>query len=208
MYRKCYANITATICTLKPQNACIIPEIDKWTVCRSLANAYILHRIKNGALEYAPLFCIKLKVNNFKHYSFNAFNEIDDSTFGGSVKKRRIEKHLAIKQVASEVGISVDTLMRIEKNEYALYKPDKLSKLCKILEIHAEKICSPYQLFLINNQGEQILKFRKENHLSQNALADMLGTKRQRIGAWEKNKNRMPYEELRKFSDLLNYQTP
>lgn len=118
-----------------------------------------MHRIENGALEYAPLFCVRLKVNNYKHYSFNAFNRIDDSTFGGAVKKRRIEKHLTIKQVAAEVGISVDTLMRIEKNEYTLHKPDKLKKLCEILEIQAEKICSPYQLFLQNNQDEQIFNF-------------------------------------------------
>lgn len=208
MYRKCYANITVTICALKPKNVCVLPEIDEWTVYRSLPNAYVLHRIKNGTLEYAPLFCIKIRVNNYKQYSFNAFNGIDDSTFGGSVKKRRIEKHLTIKQVAGKVDISVDTLMRIEKNKYTLYKPDKMSKLCEILNIQPEKICSPYQLFLLNNQGEQILKYRKDNHLSQNALADMLGTSRQRIGTWEKNKNRMPYEEWRKFSTLLNHQTP
>ena len=177
-------------------------------MCRSLPNAYVLHRIKNGNVEYAPLFCVKIRVNNYKHYSFNAFNGINDSTFGGAVRKRRIEKHLTIKQVAAEVGISVDTLMRIEKNKYTLHKPDKLKKLCEILEIQAEKICSPYQLFLMNNQGEQILKFRNNNHLSQSALADMLGTSHQRIGAWEKNKNRMPYEVWRKFGDLLNHQMP
>lgn len=177
-------------------------------MCRSLPNAYVLHRIKNGNVEYAPLFCVKIRVNNYKHYSFNAFNGINDSTFGGAVRKRRIEKHLTIKQVAAEVGISVDTLMRIEKNKYTLHKPDKLKKLCEILEIQAEKICSPYQLFLMNNQGEQILKYRKDNHLSQSALVDMLGTSRQRISAWEKNKKRMPYEAWRKFGDLLNHQTP
>ena len=102
-----------------------------------------MHKIKNGALEYAPLFCVRLKVNNYKHYSFHAFNRIDDSTFGGAVKKRRIEKHLTIKQAAAEVGISIDTLMRIEKNKYTLYKPDRLIKLCEILDIPTEKICSP-----------------------------------------------------------------
>lgn len=171
-----------------------------------MPNAYIMHRIKNSALEYAPLFCVRLKVNNYKHYSFNAFNGIDDSTFGGAIKKQRIEKHLTIKQVAAKVDISVDTLMRIEKNEYTMHKPDKLSKLCEILEIQAEKICSPYQLFLLNNQGEQILKYRYDNHLTQKQLANLLGTKRQRIGAWEKNKNRMPYETWTKFSVLLNQQ--
>lgn len=68
---------------------------------------------------------------------------------------------MTIKQVAGKVGISVDTLMRIEKNRYTLYKPDKLKKLCEILKIQAEKICSPYQSFLMNNQGEQIFNFLK-----------------------------------------------
>lgn len=49
--------------------------------------------------------------------------------------------------------------MRIEKNKYALYKPDRLNKLCEILDIQPEKICSPYQSFLMNNQGEQIFNF-------------------------------------------------
>ncbi len=82
---------------------------------RSLPNAYVLHRIKNSKVEYAPLFCVKIRVNNYKHYSFNIFNGIDDSTFGGAIKKQRIEKHLTIKQVADKVGISIDALMRIEK---------------------------------------------------------------------------------------------
>lgn len=138
---------------------CVLPQIDKWTVRRLFPNAYILHRIKNGKIEYAPLFCVKLKVNNYKHYMFNAFNRIDDSTFGGAVKKSRIEKHLTIKQVAGKVGISIDALMRIEKNEYPPHKPDKLNKLCEILEIQPEKICSPYQLFLLNHQDKQIFNF-------------------------------------------------
>lgn len=156
MYRKCYTNITATICALKPQDTSILPEIDKWSLYQSLPNAYILYRIKNGKIEYALLFCIKLRVNNYKHYSFNAFNGIDDSTFDGAVKKQRIEKHMTLKQVANVVGISVDTLMRVEQNKYDLHNADKLRKLCKILDLDTQKICSPYQLFLLNNQGEQI----------------------------------------------------
>lgn len=202
MYRKCYANITATISALKSQKVCILPEVDKWSMYQSLPNAYILHRIKNGKVEYTPLFCIKLKVNNYKHYSFNMFNEIDDTTFGGVVKKQRIEKYMTIKQVANVVGISVDTLMRIEKNKYDLHNADKLRKLCDVLDLHAQKICSPYQLFLINNQGEQILKFRKDNNLSQKQLADLLNTDRQAISRYENNINPMPYELLIKFSNI------
>lgn len=204
MYRKCYTNITATICTLKAQKVCILPEMNKWSVYQSLPNAYILHRIKNEKVEYAPLFCIKLRVNNYKHYSFNAYNEIDDSTFGGAIKKQRIEKHMTIKQVANVVGLSVDTLMRIEQNKYDLHNADKLKKLCDILNLDAQKICSPYQLFLLNNQGEQIKKFRKDNHLTQKQLASLLGIDRQAVSRYENNINPMSYKLWDKFNNLYN----
>lgn len=167
-----------------------------------------MHRIKNGKVEYAPLFCIKLKVNNYKHYSFNAFNGIDDSTFGGAVKKQRIEKHMTIKQVADVVGLSIDTLMRIEKNKYNLHNADKLKKLCDILGLDAQKICSPYQLFLLNNHGEQIgeqiLEFRKSHNLSQRELANMLGINRQAVSRYENNINPMSYKLWDKFNNLYN----
>ncbi|MDE6751369.1 MAG: helix-turn-helix domain-containing protein [Eubacterium sp.] len=189
---------------MKAQEACILPKVDKWSVFQALSNAYILHRIKNGEVEYSPLFCVRLRVNNYKHYSFNVFNEIDDTTFGGAVKRQRIEKHMTIKQVANIVGISIDTLMRIEQNKYDLYNADKLKKLCDILDLDAQKICSPYQLFLLNNQGEQILKFRKDNHLTQKQLAEMLGSDRQTVSRYENNIKPMPYELWSKYNELQN----
>ena len=85
---------------------------------------------------------------------------------------------MTIKQVANAVGISVDTLMRIEQNKYDLHNADKLRKSYNILDLNTQKICSPYQLFLLNNQGEQILKFRKDNHLAQKQFAILLNTDR------------------------------
>jgi len=192
---------------LKPQSTSILPEMDKWSMYQSLPNAYILHRIKNGKVEYSPLFCIKLRVNNYKHYSFNAFIDIDDTTFGGTVKKHRIEKHMTIKQVANAVGLSVDTLMRIEQNNYDLHNADKLRKLCDILDLDTQKICSPYQLFLLNNQGKQIRKFRKNNNLTQNQLTKLLGLNRQAISRNENNINQMQYELWVKFNNSCNKAT-
>jgi DNA-binding XRE family transcriptional regulator len=186
------------------QNACQIPKIDEWIVYFSSEHAIILYRINGRKIEYAPLFSLKLKVNNYNHYSFNAFNEIDDTTFGGAIKKSRIEKHLLIKDMAKAINISRDSYMRLEQNKIELYDMDKLNNLFKTLDLKAEKICTPYQLFLMKNQGEQILKYRKDNNLSQNALADMLGTSRQCIGAYEKNKNRMLYDIWVKFDNLRN----
>ena len=169
----------------------------------SLSNAYILHRIKNGKVEYSPLFCVKLKVNNYKHYSFNAFNEIDDTTFGGAVKKQRIEKHMTIKQVANIVGISVDTLIRIEQNKYDLHNADKLKKLCNILDLDAQKICSPYQLFLLNNQGEQIKSCRQKHNLTQFEFANIFSVNKKTVSKWENNKSQITYEKWEIFNTLL-----
>ena len=203
MYRKCYTNITATICALKSQNTSILPEIDKWSVFQSLPNTYILHRIKNGKVEYSPLFCIKLKVNNYKHYSFNAFNEIDITTFGGVVKKQRIEKHMTIKQVADVVGISADTLMRIEQNKYDLHNADKLKKLCDFLDLNAQKICSPYQLFLLNNQGEQIKSFRQNHNLTQYEFANIFSVNKKTVSKWENDKAQMSYDKWEIYNTLI-----
>ncbi|MDE6469634.1 MAG: helix-turn-helix domain-containing protein [Eubacterium sp.] len=94
--------------------------------------------------------------------------------------------------------------MRIEQNKYDLHNVDKLKKLCDILDLNAQKICSPYQLFLLNNQDEQILKFRKDNNLTQKQLAGLLGIDRQAISRYENNINPMPYELWVKFNELQN----
>lgn len=70
--------------------------------------------------------------------------------------------------------------------------------------LKAQKICSPYQLFLLNNQGEQILKFRKDNHLTQKQLADLLSTDRQAVSRYENNINPMSYKLWDKFNNLYN----
>ena len=146
---------------------------------------------------------MKLKVNNYKHYSFNAFNEIDDTTFGGIIKKQRIEKHMTIKALAKAIGVSKETYIRMEQNKYVLHNADKLRKLCDILDLDAQKICSPHQLFLLNNPGEQILEFRKSRNLSQRELANLLDIDRQAISRYENNINPMPPELWKEYIKLI-----
>ena len=139
-------------------------------------------------------------MNNYKHYSFDAFNEINDTTFGSAIKKQRIEKHMTIKALAKAIGVSKETYMHMEQNKYDQHNVDKLKALCDILELDAQKICSPYQLFLLNNPGEQILNYRKQNNLSQNDLAKYLNTSRQQISSWERNKSRIPFDIVYKLN--------
>lgn len=180
---------------------CILPLCDEWSVYKSLPHALILHRIKNGRIEYTLLYCLNLKVNNYKHYSFNAFNKIDDTTFGGMIKKQRIAMHMTIKDLAKAIGVSKETYIRMEQNKYNLHNADKLKKLCEFLDLETQKICSPYQLFLLDTPGEQILEFRKSHNLSQRELADLLGVDRQAISRYENNINPIPPELWTK----LNY---
>lgn len=76
--------------------------------------------------------------------------------------------------------------------------------LCEVLNLDTQKICSPYQLFLLNNQGKQILKFRKDNDLTQKQLAELLNIDRQAISRYEHNINLMPYELWVKYNYITN----
>ncbi len=96
--------------------------------------------------------------------------------------------------------------MRITQNKYDLHNADKFKKLCDILNLNKQKICSPYQFFLMNNQGEQILKFRKDNNLAQKELADMLRVHRQAISRYENNINQIPYEIWIKFKNFFSFE--
>lgn len=81
-------------------------------------------------------------------------------------------------------------------------KEGKLKKLCDLIDSEAQKICSPYQLFLLNNPGEQIFEFRKSRNLSQRELANLLGVDRQAISRYENNINPMPRELWRKLNEI------
>ena len=122
------------------QKTCFLPLCDEWSVYKSLPHALILHRIKNGKIEYVPPFYLRRKVNNYKHCSFNSFNEIDNTTFGGAIKKQRIEKYMTIKALAKAIGVSKETYIRMEQNKYDLYNADKLKALCDILDLDAKNL--------------------------------------------------------------------
>lgn len=110
---------------------------------------------------------------------------------------------MTIKQVANIVGVSVDTLMRIEQNKYDLHNADKLKKLCDILNLDAQKICSPYQLFLMNNQGEQIKSYRQKHNLTQFELANIFSVNKKTVSKWENNKTQIPYDKWETYNNLI-----
>ena len=55
------------------------------------------------------------------------------------------------------------------------------------------------------NLGEKIYKLRKERNLSQEALAEFVGTTRQAISKWENNQGYPETEKLLLLSNVLRY---
>ena len=53
------------------------------------------------------------------------------------------------------------------------------------------------------NLGEKIFKLRKERVLSQEALAEQLGTSRQAVSKWENNQGFPEMEKLLQLSNLF-----
>lgn len=52
--------------------------------------------------------------------------------------------------------------------------------------------------------AERLKKLRKENNMSQQKLADLLGLGQSAIAMWEKGKNSPEYESLIKIADIFN----
>ena len=57
------------------------------------------------------------------------------------------------------------------------------------------------------NLGEKILKLRKEKGLSQEALAEQLGTTRQAVSKWENNQGYPETEKLLQLSNVFEVST-
>ena len=53
------------------------------------------------------------------------------------------------------------------------------------------------------NLGEKIFKLRKEKGLSQEALAEQIGTTRQAVSKWENNQGFPETEKLLQLSNIL-----
>ena len=57
------------------------------------------------------------------------------------------------------------------------------------------------------NFGEKLFKLRKEKGLSQEALADQLGTTRQAVSKWENNQGYPETEKILQLSQLFGVST-
>lgn len=177
-------------------------EANGWELYCKLNLAYVLYKPSSIKTEFAILFGIKIPINDFKQYSKKSFESIDTTKTCGVIRKRRIEKQIFIRDISRALDISRDTYMRLEQGKYQLHHMDKLKLFAQLLEFNPDEIYTPYQIFIMNNQGLQIKKFRTDSNLTQKELAKILSVERHQISRWEKNQNQMPYDKWNIFSSL------
>ena len=120
-------------------------------------------------------------MNDFKQYSKKSYEQIDGSSLHGRIRKRRIDKQIYVGDMHKLLGVSYSQYIKIENGEYQLHHMDKLIRLCEILDIAPEEIYTPYQIFIMNNQGKQIKAYRKANGLTQTELAERLFVHRKTV---------------------------
>ncbi|MFR7848109.1 MAG: helix-turn-helix transcriptional regulator [Coprococcus phoceensis] len=74
-----------------------------------------------------------------------------------------------------------------------------LEKLATLYNIPVTDLMDDYHLFLYTGQGNRVLQYRKNLHLTQQEMADKLGVNRTTVRLWEKEFHRMTrptYEAL------------
>lgn len=179
-----------------------IPLIDEWSVLSADNRLALLHRIHYGKIEYGVFFSYRVFVNDFKQYSKKSYEQIDSNALHGRIRKRRIDKQIYVGEMHKLLGVSYSQYIKIENGAYQLHHMDKLKRLCEILDIAPEEIYTPYQIFIMNNQGKQIKAYRKANGLTQTELAERLFVHRKTVSKWENNTCQMPFEKWEKINGV------
>jgi transcriptional regulator with XRE-family HTH domain len=116
-------------------------------------------------------------------------------TLGDHLRKVRLERGLFQDQVASELGVSVQTLLNWERN-HTRVQTRFIPKVVAFLGYDPREE---------NGQlGDRIRVLRERQGLSQVALAARLGLNASTVVAWERGRIRLAFPKVRKrFEEFL-----
>jgi len=111
------------------------------------------------------------------------------NTLGEQLRRKRIELGLMQKELADRLGVSRDTIMRMENNyEISIgMKVDIIRRLS--LEPEDDYIC-----FLCNDFGAYIMKLRIKFEMTQEEFGRILSVSRKTVRFWEKEYSMPSYE--------------
>lgn len=103
----------------------------------------------------------------------------------------RYRKCMLQRDVADSIGINRITYTHYEEKGRDYYPLNEMEKLAKLFEVDITELLDDYNTFLLNGQGEQMLKFRKSKNLTQREFAERFGVTRKMVNDWENEKCRL-----------------
>ena len=115
------------------------------------------------------------------------------------LKELRTKKGVYQKDVAKYLGMDRPNYGHYEEVAYEYCPLAILEKLATLYNIPVTDLMDDYHLFLYTGQGNRVLQYRKNLHLTQQEMADKLGVNRTTVRLWEKEFHRMTrptYEAL------------
>ncbi len=125
-------------------------------------------------------------------------------TVADKLKYARLAAGLKQDELADMVGIDRITLIRYENGqiEERHMQTEWLVKIALACGLDKYACCSPYHVFIAEDAGGQIRRYRKARGLTVKALATELGVSGTTIKRWEQNKNKPPVSVWELVSSL------
>ncbi len=202
MHRKSDPTALASLVKKEVKNT----PFSSWNVYRQFSNQLLLlYKEEHGRLTYKVQYILTFpfKIPSWlpAHEKYLLVYSSPDCLEKTSQKIRyfRHKNCMYAKDVAKYLGMDRTNYGHYEEVAYEYCPLAILEKLATLYHIPVTDLMDDYHLFLYNGQGNRVLQYRKNLHLTQQEMADKLGVNRTTVRLWEKEFHRMTrptYEAL------------
>lgn len=157
----------------------------------------VMSRYTNTAVIYAPLYIHSFRlVQPHTIVEAEKFNirYSDPSQINNTPDRLRWYRYrcgLRQRDVADYAGIDRSTYSSYEEIGRDYYPIEKMLKIAELFSIPVTELLDEYNLFLYNDQGEQLKKMRENRNMSQREFARRLGVPYGTLQQWEQNRVQM-----------------
>ena len=151
----------------------------------------------SGEIKAAPMLVYSFPLLAPHHLleaeKFNVrFTDPSQMTFtADKLRWYRYKKALLQREVADLAGIDRSTYISYENTDREYYPLEIMERIAPILGVHVTELLDDFNMFLYQNQGEQIRERRTSLGMSQVEYARYLGVNRENLRKWELNKVRI-----------------
>lgn len=195
MHTKYYPIITAL---LPPSVANEAPFSEsRRTPNRTEGQWRVLTKHTLGVTKYYPIYIKSFKFSTVHHiveserFNLRFTDPASIESIADKLRWYRYRHSLLQRDVAKILGVDRTTYARYETAETDYYPIDYINKLAVMYDIPVTELLDAYNLFLYNNQGEQIRSTRQSLGLTQSAYAKTLGVPLGTLKKWEQNRARI-----------------